>query len=175
MPFKHYQAHRLRYFNYSSAATWFITINTWERQKLFGNIINGEMQLSEWGKIVAEEWLKSAEIRKEVLLGEYVVMPDHFHAIITIKPEDTAQQPRWRPGMKEQPQQRGPSPKSLGALIAGFKSGVTSRINKYRNSNTPPVWQKNFYDRMIRSADALQNITMYIRQNPANFRSQSEP
>lgn len=172
-PFKHYQAHRLRYFNYASAATWFVTINTWERQKIFGAIRNGEMQLSDWGKIVAEEWLKSAEIRKEVLLGEFVVMPDHFHAIITIQPEDV-QQPRWLPGMKEQTPPRGPSPKSLGALIAGFKSIVTIKINNLRQSKTPPVWQKNYYDRIIRSADALQSITMYIRQNPANFRSQSE-
>jgi len=77
---------RLQNWNYESEATYFVTVCTAHRECYFGNIVNGKMVLSELGKIVEPEWLKTFEMRPDMNLqmGEYVVMPNHFHAIISI-------------------------------------------------------------------------------------------
>ncbi|MCU0436143.1 MAG: transposase [Bacteroidia bacterium] len=171
-------SHRLRYYNYASPTTWFITINTHNRIPYFGQIQNGQMELNEFGRIAAEEWQKSAQLRKHISLGEFVIMPDHFHALLTFLPlPHELPQPRWHPYYELRPQleARGPKPKSLGAVVAGFKAAVTSRINQTRQTTYPPVWQKNYHDRAVKDALAHQHITRYIRENPANFRPSVQP
>lgn len=75
---------RLKGYDYYSDGFYFVTICTHKRQCLFGEIVNDEMVLNEYGKIIAEEWIKSSEIRQEIELDEWIVMPNHFHAIIAI-------------------------------------------------------------------------------------------
>jgi putative transposase len=83
--FKHHrQSIRLKGYDYSANGVYFITICAYQRNCLFGAIANGVMHHNEYGQIVDEEWLKSAEIRQEIGLGEWVVMPNHIHGIVII-------------------------------------------------------------------------------------------
>ncbi|WP_017653546.1 transposase [Fortiea contorta] len=161
---------RLKGYNYSSAAFYFVTICTYKRQCLFGEIVNDEMVLNEYGKIIAEEWRKSSEIRQEIELDEWIVMPNHFHAIIVItysgcSPSDDS------PQTNENPQKIAPpmKPRSLSSAIAGFKCATTSRINTIRNAPGTAVWQRNYYEHIIRNQFSLEKIRQYIQNNPQSW------
>ena len=75
-------SNRLRGWDYASNGHYYITIVTADRKRLFGEIVNGEMVLNDWGRIVYDEFFKSFEMRAELFLGEFVLMPDHLHAIV---------------------------------------------------------------------------------------------
>lgn len=186
----HRRSIRLPGYDYASAGAYFITVCTHDRECLFGQIVNGEMRLNALGEIVRAEWEKSAAIRAEIELGPYVIMPNHFHAIVMIvddgrgdplrgqagrctgdqpvaRTEELPIAPTDEPGTRVRP--TGPKPKSIGAIIAGFKSAATTRINQIRNTPAAPVWQRNYYDHIIRDEASYQNIAAYILNNPAQW------
>jgi REP element-mobilizing transposase RayT len=123
------------------------------------------MVLNGYGEIVREEWLRSSKIRSEIRLGEYVIMPNHFHAIVYIVDhrDDRRGDGPWgdRPVAPT-----GSKPKSLGAFMAGFKSAVTKRINAMRNTPGMSVWQRNYYEHVIRNETDYHRIAEYIADNP---------
>lgn len=84
----HRHSHRLKDYDYSSEGSYFITLLTKGRVPLFGEIVDDEMVLNDFGRIVVEEWERSAAIRAEIEVDEYVVMPNHFHGIVHIFPEN---------------------------------------------------------------------------------------
>jgi REP element-mobilizing transposase RayT len=150
---------RLLGYDYSQAGAYFITINTKDREPLFW---------SNFGQIVADQWLRSAEIRKEVSLGDWVVMPDHFHGILLLSPVG-AYGHTPLPGngsVGEIGNNMSPS-KTVGAMVRGFKGAVTTAINTIRQTPGKPVWQSNYYEHIIRNDAAFQRISAYIRNNPA--------
>ena len=168
-PEKHHRRSiRLRNYDYSQTGAYFITLCTQNRECLFGEIIVGangvrpKMILNEYGMIARDEWIKSAAIRFEIELDEFVVMPNHFHGIVVIhgRGDRPVAPTEYRPG---------PQPKSIGALVAGFKSAVTKRINQIRKTPGIPVWQRNFYDHIIRVENELNRIREYIRYNPMQW------
>jgi REP element-mobilizing transposase RayT len=170
MPLFDLQAHhrhsiRLKGYDYAQAGAYFVTLVTWQRECLFGEVTAGEMRLNEGGEIVREEWEKSAEIRREVELGAFVVMPNHFHAIVILRNDHAAAIPVGATG-RSPLRPNGPKPKSLGALLAGFKSAVTKRINESRNTPGSPIWQRNYYEHIIRNEREMTNIWKYIRVVP---------
>ena len=122
------------------------------------------MVLNDIGKIVADEWIKTGDIRDEIELDAWVVMPNHFHGIVMIRRGDRPVAPTPTP-------LPGPRPKSIGSLMSGFKSAVTKRINKIRQTPGISVWQRNFYEHIIRNETELGNIRQYIINNPLNWRS----
>lgn len=79
------ESRRLRGWDYSSNGQYFITINTYNRACLFGDIVDGEMTLNDFGEIATDEWFKSFEIRQELFLGEFILMPNHLHAIVGLE------------------------------------------------------------------------------------------
>ena len=84
-PEKHHRRSvRLREYDYSQPGAYFVTICTWDRECIFGNIINGEMELNEYGRIIEEEWLQTGYVRLNVEIDQYVVMPNHIHGILII-------------------------------------------------------------------------------------------
>lgn len=124
------------------------------------------MILNGYGEIVQCEWLKSAKIRSEIELGDYVVMPNHFHGIVVIA---------GHKGNQGDPQLEGDPPvaptiglktKSIGSMMAGFKAAITHRINLIRETPGQPVWQRNYYEHVIRSEADYANIAQYIANNP---------
>ena len=125
------------------------------------------MQLNQYGEIVKDEWLKTSIIRPDIKLDEYIVMPNHFHGIVVINPvgaNSCSPLPlsaiSTRPSMK---------PRSLSSIMAGFKSAVTKKINQIRNAPGTPVWQRNYYEHIIRNENALNNIRQYIINNPLSW------
>lgn len=153
---------RLHGYDYSDAGWYFITICTANRKCLFGEIIDGRMNLNDSGKMIDEILRTLPEHYDNILMDNYIIMPNHVHAIIIIKkPVGPAQGP-------------APTGLSLSDIIYRFKSLTTKRyIEGANNNNWQPfnkhVWQRSFYDHIIRTDTSLQNIREYITNNPATW------
>jgi len=159
---QHRRLIRLKGYDYAQEGMYFFTICTYDRQFLFGNVLTGEMELNEFGHIVAEEWRKSTVIRHEIELDMFIVMPNHLHGIVTMTDRDVGAT-GWSPFPS------GPSKRSLGAFVGGFKSVVTTRINQLRGTPGVPVWQRNYYEHIIRDEESLNRIRRYIADNPTRW------
>ena len=168
-------SNRMPGWEYDRNGYYFLTFLTQNREQVLGTIEDGKMILSDWGKIVEEEFLKSFEIRKELRLDEYVIMPDHMHAIVILLNKDIETQE-----VNEQKSKLERKPKSISSFIAGFKSAVNSKIDddidkkgldipKYNRKNH--FFQLNYHDKIIRSHKELINVQRYIRSNPKNWKN----
>jgi putative transposase len=166
------KAIRLKEYDYSLPGGYFITICTFDKQWLFGNIVHEEMQLNACGEIVQEEWKQTPALRPEILLDEYMVMPNHFHGIVIITDEHKHQNKTLVGTHGRASLQR--TPRSLSSLVAGFKSVVTKRINEMNHTPRMPVWQPRFYEHVIRGEKDLNNIRRYILANPAQWQTDDE-
>ena len=164
---KYRRSTRLRSHDYCAAGAYFITLCTQDKSPLFGDVRNGKMQLSRMGEIVHEEWQRTQSIRAEVELDVFQIMPDHFHAIVFL--HEQGEQASIAPGT---PARNGlhRKPRSLGSLVAGFKCIASKRINGLRRTPGVRVWQRNYYDRIIRSPRALEMVRRYVRLNPRRWR-----
>jgi REP element-mobilizing transposase RayT len=154
----HRSSIRLPEFDYSRVGSYFVTICAHERRCIFGEVAGGEMRLNDFGQIVREEWEKTSVLRANVELGAFVVMPNHFHAIVHIVEESPVV------GIMEDVGGRGtarcaptderensekfgkPVSGSIPTIVRSYKSAVTKRINELRNTPGFPVWQRNYYD-----------------------------
>ncbi len=170
-PYSHHRRSiRLPGYDYGQDGQYFITINTKHRVCYFGDVIDGKMVRNEFGEIAHKEWLKTAEMRTNVLLDEFIVMPNHIHCIIFIKdlPNPDANKfdiHKIQPGFKHT---FGPQSKNLFAIIKGFKSAVTKQINAMQQE-FHFQWQRRFHDHIIRDENELTRIRFYIKNNPANW------
>ncbi|MGD0590738.1 MAG: transposase [Bacteroidota bacterium] len=151
---------RLKEYDYSQPGEYFVTICTYHHECILGEIVNGEQRLTENGKIAEEEWLRTSNIRPGIELDVFVIMPNHIHGIIMIKDESPIPKVGTHSCASLQRQ-----PRSLGSIIAGFKSAATKRINEKRHTPSFPVWQKGFYDRVIRNDKELDTMRDYITNN----------
>jgi len=158
---------RLREYDYTQPGAYFITIVAHARAMLFAEISDGKAWLNEFGRIVENEWQKSAVIRREIGLDVFVVMPNHIHGIVNIIHADVGATGR-------SPLRNGPPPRSLGAFVAGFKSAVTKRINNLRRTPGAPVWQRNYYEHVVRSDAELLRVREYILNNPVGWENDRE-
>lgn len=158
---------RLRAYDYTQAGAYFITIVAQDRTMLFGDIAGGETQLNDFGRIVEDEWQKSSIVRREIALDLFIVMPNHVHGIVNI-----IDCPVGATGRS--PLRSGPPPRSLGAFVAGFKSAATKRINELRHTPAAPVWQRNYYEHVIRDDGELLRVREYIQNNPLQWENDRE-
>ena len=162
---KYRRSIRLANYDYAQAGAYFITVCTHERMCLFGDVILETMRPNDFGQIVHDEWLRTAEIRPDIDLDTFRVMPNHLHAIV-IFDEEVSSNPTVGAHSRA-PFSR--QPKSLGSLVAGFKSATTKRINQLRNTPGTPVWQRNYYERVIRNEREMDATRRYIVDNPAKW------
>ncbi len=167
---------RLPDFDYTSPGAYFITLIAHRRRMLFGEIRDGMMILNDLGKIIEEEWEKSILIRTPWEFPIHVTMPNHFHGIVRIvEEEDRPLHTLYVAGHSCAPlQNEGRRPlhrpaRSLGSFIAGFKSKCTSRINTYRNSRGLPVWQRDYYEKVIEFEEEADALYAYIEGNPSGW------
>ena len=176
-PDKHHRRSiRLKGYDYSQPGAYYVTIVVQNRECIFGDISNGKMALNENGKIVKTEWLKTAEIRKNVKLDEFSVMPNHVHGIIIITDkiknipnigknvETTGNVGATGPVAPTGPRLH---PNSLGSIMGQFQSIVTKQIRKFGIEYFS--WQRNYWERIIRNKNELNKIRKYIRDNPINW------
>ncbi len=158
---------RLPHFDYSQPGGYYVTICSHEKYHLFGSVTDGEVNLRPLGLIVDEEWNTIPTLRDNVVLDSSCVMPNHFHGILFITETRRgtacrAQEPARRQfGIS----QGG----SLSTIVGSFKSSVARRINMLRNSPGAPVWQRNYYEHVIRNEADLAEKREYIKNNPLKW------
>jgi len=155
---------RLKYYDYSSPGAYFISVCTYKRKPKFGEIINSKMIHNSFGKIAEEEWLKTFTLRPYLIIDEYVIMPNHLHAIIWISEpkEGTARRAPTNEFSK-------PVAKSLSSVIRSYKAAVTKHYTELYIARSEPVWQRGYYEHVIRKVESLDKIRQYIANNPANW------
>ncbi len=154
---------RLATRDYHRLGIYFVTIVTANRFCLFGNVTDtGTMELNGAGRIVVDEWMHTVELRPNVRLDEFVVMPNHLHGLIHMVRDASA------PNSHEHEGFASPS-QSLGAIVRGFKGAATKQVNAVRNWEYGSIWQDNFHDHIVRGAADLVRIREYIRLNPSRW------
>ena len=176
----HRRSIRIKEYDYSREGLYFITICTFNHACLFGHIDNGDMAMTEYGNIVYNEWLQTGEMRKNIILNEFVVMPNHIHGIIEINdstrrgtmPRALVHRETKRQGTKHcaPTEQFGkPTSNTIPTIVRGYKSTVTKQINTIRKTPGQPVWQRSYYEHIIRNEKSYNRISEYIRYNPEKW------
>jgi REP-associated tyrosine transposase len=153
---------RLKDYDYANPGAYFLTICTHDRSMLFGDINEGNIatepprqdRLSGMGDLCDDP--------SRITLDAFVIMPNHVHGIMVIEESDVGATGR-------SPSRSGPAPRSLGAFVGGFKSATTKQLNDLRRTPGQPVWQRNYYEHMIRDEGSLNRIREYIAGNPARW------
>lgn len=185
-PDKHHRRSiRLKGYDYTRIGVYFVTICTENRLCLFGEIIDDVMVLNDAGQVAENCWNDIPNHFPHVELDEWVIMPNHVHGIISITMNvDGADYDRGDDGIAivvgaknfsplrdardEYPYPRGTS-KTIGSIIRGFKIGVTKWMRN--NTNVYHVWQRNYWEHIIRNENELNKIRTYIRNNPLNWQN----
>lgn len=169
---------RLKNWDYSSSAAYFLTICTKNMINFLSKIRNEKVFLTSIGNIVKEEWLQTEKIRDNIVLDEYAIMPNHVHGIILIFNDENLSVETHSMRLKQTNLQiskgdafdaslRVKSKDNISNIIRGFKSRSTSRI--LRSGHLDFAWQPRFYDHIIRTEKGLDNIRDYILMNPAKW------
>jgi putative transposase len=170
---------RMRNWNYAWKGKYFVTLLAHNRENYFGEIIDGEMHLSEIGSELERQWLQTACIRADMnlTLDEFQVMPNHFHGILVIGRNEFNNFESSTKSFKESLQTEdceddfqnefGPQRKTLGSVLRGVKSSVTSYATDH---NLHFKWHPNFHDALIRDEDSLNKIRRYIQNNVKNWK-----
>ncbi|MDR1346388.1 MAG: transposase [Bacteroidales bacterium] len=174
----HRRSIRLKDYDYSQAGLYFITICCQDKICRFGKIENGEMILNDWGEIARQCWLAIPQHFPNTILHEYVVMPNHVHGIIelvgakffsplspSISPSETIS-PKSCNNDNSRAKNFSPLPgtsRTIGSIIRGFKIGITKQLGF-------SIWQRNYYEHIIRNEQSYQNIAGYIIHNPEKWR-----
>jgi REP element-mobilizing transposase RayT len=150
---------------------------------LFGEVKDGEMVLNDAGKIARGGWFKTAEVRPYVKLNEdeFVIIPNHGHGIIWIEEEEVGTRRRRVQDWEEERarQRRAPTERtenfgkpvkgSIPTIVRAYKSAVTYAVNAAENQRGAVLWQRNYYEHIIRNDRELNNIRWYILNNPLNW------
>jgi REP element-mobilizing transposase RayT len=171
----HRKSIRLKGYDYSQAGLYFITICCQDRVCRFGKIVDvadirakkflpqQKMILNDAGNIANECWLEIPNHFPNSILHEHIVMPNHVHGIIELTGTVGVQ--------NFESQQRNEFqkiiPLSIGSIIRGFKIGVTKWFRS--NTDIETVWQRNFYEHIIRNEQSYHTISHYIINNPAKW------
>ena len=183
----HRSSTRLRDFDYASSGAYFVTICAAQRAHLFGEILEGQTVLSEFGKVALECWNAIPEHFPNVFLDEFVIIPNHIHGIVCIeRPTVGARHASplrredeiFREAQRElavskdkptQPVRNGVSAQSLGAIIGSFKAAVTKRARTTSSNPDLHIWQRGYHDHVVRDDSDLERIRTYISTNPITW------
>ena len=161
----HRRSIRLKEYDYSQAGAYYVTINLQNRECLFGEIVDSEMILNEAGIMIIEQWKALLERFPNIELDIYQIMPNHFHGIIVIVGATLVVAQESNP--------------TLGNIIGAFKSITTHKyIKGVDNKNWAQfykrLWQRNYYEHVVRDEKDLNRIRDYIQSNPANWNEDEE-
>jgi REP element-mobilizing transposase RayT len=144
---------RLRDYDYTREGRYFVTIVAANRDEVFGTVIDGAMHLSDEGKCVADVWANLPRHYPHVSLDAFVVMPNHVHGIVVLGQART-------PDAKRSP---------LSEVVRGFKTYTARRVNGIRGIAGSQVWQRNYYERIVRNEQEMQSVRRYIAENPLHW------
>jgi putative transposase len=149
---------RLRDYDYAQTGAYFVTVCTEGRQCLFGQVEDGTVRLNGWGRIVHETWSDLPNHYPHVELDAFVIMPNHVHMVVVLADPVGA-------GFKPAPTKRH----GLPEIMRAFKTFSSRRINERRATPGASLWQRNYYEHIIRNAESLNRIRQYIADNPASW------
>ena len=184
----HRQSTRLKGFDYTSNGAYHVTVCAWRREHWFGEIRDGVMVLNDVGTMILEEWNQTRELRPNVVLDVFVIMPNHFHGIVVLM-NSNAQDVGARRASPLQGNDvnnialhnksqsilpHGAAKGSLGSIVGSIKSAVSKRVNQSRGVQGLTIWQRGFHDRIIRDEAELERTRTYIENNPANWATDEE-
>lgn len=154
----HRRSLRLKGYDYSQAGAYFVTICVHEKKCLFGEVIGSKMEVNEIGRRVQMVWDGLPAHYPYVATDAFVIMPNHVHGVIAI-----------RAGLKPAPTKRH----GLSEIVRAFKTFSARQINEFRNTPGAPVWQRNYYEHIIRNDEDYNRIAEYIATNPQRWRDDS--
>jgi REP element-mobilizing transposase RayT len=173
---------RLQGYDYSQSGAYFITICTDKKKKYFGDIVNGDVKLNLVGQYAFHQWKLIPQRFTNVELDEFIIMPNHIHGIIVIRSGsgegsdnevmDGKQRLFSDPSpihVHEKIHPNGTYPGSIGAIVQNFKSSTSRKINAMPKMKGITIWQKNYYDHIIRNEEDYARIVEYIRINPQKW------
>lgn len=156
---------RLPGYNYSKPGAYFVTICVKDHVRLFGSIQNSAMQENEFGKIVRTCWNDLPRHYPSVKLDAFVIMPNHIHGVVVIVDNGNTVGAGFKPAPTNT---NTPNHHGLPEIIRALKTFSARRINEIRKTPGVPVWQRNYYEHIVRNESALHQIRKYIADNPAN-------
>lgn len=164
---------RLKHFNYAQAGYCFVTICTHNRRRVLGSISGSTFCESPAGEIVRTCWENIPGHNPLTHLDEFVIMPNHLHGIVVLEwnpTGDACVAPTNLRSVDVHPgcESPGPDRRSLSAIIGSYKAAVSKRL-RWRQRHTAPLWQRGFYDRVIRTDEELHIIREYIANNPLSW------
>ncbi len=174
-PNKHHRRSiRLSGYDYSKNGAYFISICTYNRLCMFGKIENGGMWLNEAGKVARQCWENIPIHFPHVVLDTYVIMPNHIHGILLITNNLNIKNvgPKNLPPLPHYNQRMCGTSKTIGSVVRGFKIGVTKWMRQ--NNVAYQVWQRNYYEHVIRNESKLNQIRQYIVDNPTQWEFDKE-
>lgn len=165
---------RLSGYDYSRAGAYFVTTCTHGRTNLFGKIVKNEMRLNVYGRMVQEVWDGLPGHYPHITLDAFVIMPNHIHGIVILvgagfKPAPTPKSAPIANDFKPAPPRHG-----LPEIVRAFKTFSARQINQLRHTSGTPVWQRNYYEHIIRNKAALNRIRQYIMVNPCHWEKDRE-
>ena len=159
------QSIRLRGYDYSRVGAYYITICVRNRQCLFGDVIDRNLQLNQAGLIIRSVWDNLPRLYDGIGLDAFIVMPNHVHGIVVINKPVGA--------IHESPSFAGPVAQRrrmlLSKIVGRFKMVSAKQINALRGSPGQPLWQRNYYEHIIRDDGSLNRIRQYVSDNPAQW------
>ncbi len=158
----HRRSIRLQGYDYSQSGKYYVTICAQDKSHVFGQVVEGEMHLSEHGEIVALAWSDLPRRYPHIRLGAFVVMPNHVHGIIEIVGA----------GLRTRPYKSAKH--GLPEIVRGFKTYSARHLNEIQGTAGRPLWQRNYYEHIIRNDDELNKIREYISTNPLRWASDPE-
>ncbi|MBW4053973.1 MAG: transposase [Proteobacteria bacterium] len=154
----HRRSIRLKEYNYAEGGAYFVTICAFQRECLFGDVVDGEMQLNEIGMIAQDAWDDLPKHYSHVELDQFVIMPNHVHGIVVLNA-----------AVEISPKRHG-----FPEIVRAFKSFSAKRVNQLRVNPGCPMWQRNYFERVIRNEDDLSKAREYIVNNPMKWELDKE-
>jgi putative transposase len=183
----HRRSIRLKGYDYSESGAYFVTVVAFQRECLFGEIVDGEMKLNRYGEIVQKWWDDIPIHFPNAEIWAFVVMPNHIHGIIAITdrrgmvpvPDDDQIRNQYVSDGEIPSLQQGEmtSPlhlPTLGQIVAYFKYQSTKEMNALGNGAITKFWQRNYYEHIIRNEHEMGNIWKYIKTNPCKWANDGE-
>ena len=158
----HRKSIRLRNYDYSQAGAYFITICTQDKECLFGDIVDDELQLNNAGRIIQLIWSEIPIHYPQVELDEFVIMPNHFHGIFNIRPSELG-------AASSAPTEPPPIAPTIGQIMRRFKSMSAIAVNKSLGRSSQALWQRNYWERGVRDEKQLHGLQEYIVNNPRQW------
>lgn len=165
---KRRRSSRLAGYDYTQPGAYFVTICSYQREEIFGRVFQGEVIHTPAGKVALEQWFRTSEIRSGVDLyeDEFVVMPNHVHGILHFFGGIVGARRRRAPTRESFGR---PVCGSLGTIVRSYKSAVTRAINQLNGRAGDRIWQRNYYEHVIRDEEDLHRVRQYIQDNPAKW------